>query len=245
MTTLLKQRNLWSAFILLFTLAALSGCLPGWDLPDSEEEPVEEAIEEAVTDEKPEVEQPNQKLNPPSWILGTWGLSEEPELTFEFKSTTLIVNSFGFELDFVEMYRSASATFTERFSERAYAIIAQFPEETEPVTLEFELLTESSIRYNDRRAFYGFQYPSLELQRIEEEAKLVNPSSCLSGQVDINTAPREELKRIIHIDEVRSAEMILLRPFSSLEDLTRIKGIAEARLRDIIEQGIACISHSQ
>jgi DNA uptake protein ComE-like DNA-binding protein len=47
--------------------------------------------------------------------------------------------------------------------------------------------------------------------------------------------------RIIHIGEVRATELIQLRPFSTLDDLTRINGIAAARLNDIKNQGIACV----
>ncbi len=46
---------------------------------------------------------------------------------------------------------------------------------------------------------------------------------------------------IIHIGPVRAAEMIQIRPFSSIEDLERIKGIGPSRLADIKQQGIACV----
>ena len=46
---------------------------------------------------------------------------------------------------------------------------------------------------------------------------------------------------IIHIGPVRAAEMLLLRPFSSLDDLVRIKGISAVRLADIKAEGLACI----
>ena len=57
----------------------------------------------------------------------------------------------------------------------------------------------------------------------------------------MNSAPAEELDLIIHIGPVRAAEMLLLRPFSSLDDLIRIKGIGPARLTDIKAEGLACI----
>lgn len=63
------------------------------------------------------------------------------------------------------------------------------------------------------------------------------PAPC----VDINTAPSSELVEIIHISEVRAAEMILLRPFSSVNDMIRINGIGLARLADIKAQGLAQI----
>ncbi len=60
-------------------------------------------------------------------------------------------------------------------------------------------------------------------------------------KVDINTAPLEDLTKIIHIGEVRALELISLRPFASLDDLARIKGIGEARIKDIKEQGLAWV----
>ena len=63
-----------------------------------------------------------------------------------------------------------------------------------------------------------------------------------AGCVDINHAGFDDLKRIIHIDDVRAAEMLLIRPFRSIDDMVRIKGIGPSRLADIKAEGIACIS---
>ncbi|XOB42066.1 MAG: lamin tail domain-containing protein [Candidatus Nealsonbacteria bacterium] len=64
-------------------------------------------------------------------------------------------------------------------------------------------------------------------------------------KIDINTVPIEDLVKIIHIGESRARELISLRPFSSLDELTKIKGIGEARLRDIKEQGLAWVTPHQ
>lgn len=61
------------------------------------------------------------------------------------------------------------------------------------------------------------------------------------GCVDINTASVDELKQIMHIDGERAAELVSLRPFASVESLTRINGIAEGRIKEILEQGVACV----
>lgn len=58
-------------------------------------------------------------------------------------------------------------------------------------------------------------------------------------KIDINSAPLEDLVKVIHIGEVRAEELISLRPFSSLDDLTRIKGISKTRAEDIKKQGLA------
>jgi competence protein ComEC len=64
------------------------------------------------------------------------------------------------------------------------------------------------------------------------------PSNC----VNINTASHENLQRIIHIGPVRATELISLRPFASVDHLTRVNGIAAGRLRDIKAQGLACVN---
>jgi len=57
----------------------------------------------------------------------------------------------------------------------------------------------------------------------------------------VNSASVEELDRIKHIGPERAAQIIQLRPFTSLDDLVRIKGIATKRLADIKAQGLACV----
>ena len=59
--------------------------------------------------------------------------------------------------------------------------------------------------------------------------------------VNINTAPAGELTQIIHIGPERAQQILQLRPFSSVDDMTRINGIAAARLADIKAQGLACV----
>jgi len=61
------------------------------------------------------------------------------------------------------------------------------------------------------------------------------------GKIDINTAPLEDLVKIVHIGEARAQELISLRPFYSLDDLTRIKGIGAKALEDIKKQGLAWV----
>lgn len=73
------------------------------------------------------------------------------------------------------------------------------------------------------------------------ETETVVGSSCSEGQVNINTASVEQLMRIKHIGEVRAKALIELRPFKSVEDMTRISGIAAKRLSDIVAEGIACV----
>ncbi len=64
-------------------------------------------------------------------------------------------------------------------------------------------------------------------------------------KIDINTASLEDLLKIIHIGEVRVLELISLRPFSSLDELVRIKGIGKKRIEDIKKQGLAWVSATE
>ncbi|MGM0524305.1 MAG: MBL fold metallo-hydrolase [Bacillota bacterium] len=59
--------------------------------------------------------------------------------------------------------------------------------------------------------------------------------------VDINTASKEQLMTIIHIGDERADQLIQLRPFDSVDQLTRIKGIAAGRLKDIKAENVACV----
>ncbi len=75
--------------------------------------------------------------------------------------------------------------------------------------------------------------------RVEEDSEEVEPE-----RVDINTASYNRLQDIIHIGPVRANEIFSLRqeePFNSVDDLTRVRGIAEVRLQDIKDQGIATV----
>lgn len=61
-------------------------------------------------------------------------------------------------------------------------------------------------------------------------------SSC----VDINEASVAELTEIKHIGEKRAEELMELRPFDSIDDLSRVSGIDDVRLEEIIAEEIAC-----
>jgi beta-lactamase superfamily II metal-dependent hydrolase len=66
------------------------------------------------------------------------------------------------------------------------------------------------------------------------------PAPC----INLNTASPGELTGILHIDEERSGQILDLRqerPFSSVKEMTRVRGIAQGRLRDILEEGRACV----
>lgn len=59
--------------------------------------------------------------------------------------------------------------------------------------------------------------------------------------IDLNEASKEELMQITQIGQVRAEQLINLRPFTSVNELTKIKGIGDSRLEEIKQQGKACV----
>jgi DNA uptake protein ComE-like DNA-binding protein len=59
--------------------------------------------------------------------------------------------------------------------------------------------------------------------------------------VDLNTAPKEELQRIVHIGASRAEGIIAIRPIKSITDLGDVSGIGPSRLNAIVAQNLACI----
>ena len=66
-------------------------------------------------------------------------------------------------------------------------------------------------------------------------------TGCLPGTVDINTASLNQLRCIVRIGPVRAQLIVDLRPFESIDDLERVRGIGPQQLEDIKEQGIVCV----
>lgn len=75
----------------------------------------------------------------------------------------------------------------------------------------------------------------------KEVEKVADPIKMDGSCIDINSASIDELQHIAHIGRDRAEQLIQLRPFSSIDDLTRINGIGQGRLRDIREEGLACV----
>ena len=69
----------------------------------------------------------------------------------------------------------------------------------------------------------------------------VHDTPRLSGSININTASLQQLQEIIHIAEDRALEIIEKRPFNSLDELTTIRGIGNARLEAIKLEGKAYV----
>lgn len=62
--------------------------------------------------------------------------------------------------------------------------------------------------------------------------------------IDINTASREALSRIVHIGEARAESIVMARdraPFGHVSELVRIDGLGPSRVEDLKEEGEACV----
>jgi hypothetical protein len=70
-------------------------------------------------------------------------------------------------------------------------------------------------------------------------------ASCNSTQININTASAEELDKIVNVGPVIAGRIIENRTYNSLNDLVRVKGIAEATLAEIKTQGLACVDEEE
>ena len=67
------------------------------------------------------------------------------------------------------------------------------------------------------------------------------PAAAFADCVDINADPPDRLTAIAHIDDERAVQLISGRPWPSVRSLTGIDGIGRGRIRDILEQDLACV----
>jgi endonuclease YncB( thermonuclease family) len=69
---------------------------------------------------------------------------------------------------------------------------------------------------------------------------LAAPTFAFGQCVDINADPLNELLAIVHINEERAGHIVDGRPWPSVASLTGVHGIGRGRIRDIIDEGVAC-----
>lgn len=55
----------------------------------------------------------------------------------------------------------------------------------------------------------------------------------ISGRVDLNTASQEQLEALPRVGPALAKKIIAGRPYRSLDDLDRVKGVGEATLREL------------
>jgi len=73
---------------------------------------------------------------------------------------------------------------------------------------------------------------------------LTCPIFVLAEQIDINTATLSQLDELTGIGPKYAQAIIDARPFSSVDDLAKVKGIGEKTLEKIKSQGLACVDCS-
>jgi competence ComEA-like helix-hairpin-helix protein len=71
---------------------------------------------------------------------------------------------------------------------------------------------------------------------------LAFPIFVLAEQIDINTATLSQLDELTGIGPTYAQRIIDGRPYSSVDDLLRVKGIGPATLQKIKDQGLACVN---
>ena len=100
---------------------------------------------------------------------------------------------------------------------------------------------DNKITSTNSRAPDGEQVS--ESKQTEATSPLPNTDETITTEacVDINHASLEALATIKHIGEVRAEALVNLRPFESVDDLSRIKGIGPSRLEDIKAENKACV----
>jgi len=74
---------------------------------------------------------------------------------------------------------------------------------------------------------------------------LLTLSFVSAGCVDINSASIDELDEIVWVGPATAEKIIGTRPYDSLDDLTRVSGIGDSKLNDIINQGLACVDEKE
>lgn len=68
------------------------------------------------------------------------------------------------------------------------------------------------------------------------------PILVLAEQIDINSATLSQLDEIVHVGPTIAQRITDARPYSSVHDLSKVKGIGDGKyLQDIIDQGFACV----
>ena len=67
-------------------------------------------------------------------------------------------------------------------------------------------------------------------------------ATCSDTQIDINSASKQELDKIIWVGPATAEKIINSRPFENVDSLIDVSGIGEIKLADIKNQGLACVS---
>jgi len=141
-------------------------------------------------------------------------------------------------------------------------ILAEIQEELDDITEEIDIInqkiTELGGESQEAQGEEKEKQEELVEKKLEEEedveeekepaespmdnqaGKEKEEGVCPDG-IDINTASKEELGKIAGVGPVIAQRIIEARPFSSIYDLTRVSGISEKTLENIIKQDCAYV----
>ena len=67
-------------------------------------------------------------------------------------------------------------------------------------------------------------------------------TGCAKGQVDLNSADKKQLRTISGVGGDEATRIVKQRPFRSLDQLAEVKGLSDAQVEKIIDEGVACIA---
>ncbi len=67
-------------------------------------------------------------------------------------------------------------------------------------------------------------------------------ATCSQNQINVNSASLKELDKIIWVGPATAQRIVDARPYKTIDDITKAKGIGSAKLREIKKQGLACAS---
>lgn len=160
--------------------------------------------------------------------LGHHGSNTSSEATFiQAVNPTYAIYSAGFD----NKYGHPSPEVVDLFTEKNIPLLGTDTYGTITITTdgkEFIISTE--------KGDFSKIDESLEVTNTENNTK--ENDNC----IDINDASLINLQNIIHINNARAAEIIELRPFESIEQLTEVNGIGPKRLEEIIAENNACVN---
>jgi prepilin-type N-terminal cleavage/methylation domain-containing protein len=80
-----------------------------------------------------------------------------------------------------------------------------------------------------------------EAEQADAAEQPSKPKGCEKGQIDINSASKKQLREIKHVGGDEASRIEKQRPFKSVEQLVEVKGLDEGDVKDITEQGLACV----
>lgn len=108
------------------------------------------------------------------------------------------------------------------------------------------IVTTDGSSYSIKAEHDGKIIPSAQkktetMKSPDEQPPEIKQKQPNNSCIDINHASQEQVEKIIHIGPERADDLIKLRPYESVEDLSRIKGIGPARIKEIQSEGIACV----